>query len=307
MSASTTRLKLMTYNIGGGRDDDNLTQQGEFDQALANIAGVIYNEAPDVLVLQEAVEWVDENQVRHNTAAEIARVLGYMEGFCYGPTLSLQQNFHSGKAIFVRSVFNDWEDFRQGNALLSRWNFVRLGDPAQSGVPRNLPIFRPAQYEGNRDTDPRHALLGRVNCGVVSPFIIGTHLSTLRGERGSGQDPDKVRLAEEMRLTQIYRLLDLVRERLLERNELVFLLGDFNAQANDPCLAEVLVGEAGFQRLVPQNDTTRTHLFKVDKPIDHIFIYPANRLVEAHCRIVDTELAHNASDHLPVVAEVTVV
>ena len=109
-----------------------------------------------------------------------------------------------------------------------------------------------------------------------------------------------------MRSAQIHRLLDLVREHLLERNELVFLLGDFNAQASDPCIAKILVGDGGFERLVPQNVTTPTHLFKVDRPIDHIFVYPASRLIESRCWIVDTELAHNASDHLPVVADVIV-
>ncbi len=306
-NAPGTRLKLMTYNIGGGRDDDDLTQPAEFDQVLVNITRVIQNETPDILILQEVVEWVDEHQVRRNTAVNIARALGYIEGLHYGPTLSLQENFHSGKAAFVRSIFSDWLDFRQGNAILSRRNFVQLGDPSQAGPPRNLPVFRPTQYEGNRDTDPRYVLLGRIHTGDVAPFIVGTHLSTLRGERGSGADPEKARLAGEMRSAQIQRLLDLVRVHLLKRNELVFLLGDFNAPASEPCIAQRLVGEGGFKRLVPENDTTRTHLFKVDKPIDHIFVYPEHRLVESRCWIVDTELAHHASDHLPVVAEVTVV
>jgi endonuclease/exonuclease/phosphatase family metal-dependent hydrolase len=308
MSAASTHLKLMTYNIGGGRDDDNLAQQSEFDQSLANITQVIQKESPDILVLQEVIEWIDENRVQHNTAVEIARALGYIEGLYYGSTLSLQQNFHSNKTIFVRSIFNDWWDFRQGNAILSRSNFVRLGNPSVAGQPRNLPVFRPIQYEGSRDTDPRYALLSRIVKDGVSPFIIGTHLSTLRGERGDGFDPGKASLAAEMRSAQVRRLLALIREQLLQRNELVFLLGDFNAAVSESCIENILVGEGGFTRLVPRNDTTPTHLFKVDKPIDHIFVYPASRLVEQpQCRIVDTDLAFEASDHLPVVADVTVI
>ena len=74
-----------------------------------------------------------------------------------------------------------------------------------------------------------------------------------------------------------------------------------------PCIADVLETEAGFVRLIPENDNIPTHRFKVKEPIDHIFVYPAARLVDYQCRIVDTPLAQQASDHLPVVAEVSVI
>lgn len=193
--------------------------------------------------------------------------------------------------------------------MLSRWSFVRLGNASLPGEPRNVPLFRPVQYDGTRDTDPRFAALGRISVETVSPFVIGTHLSTLRGERG-GLDreiPGKAKQAQEMRLQQCRRLLDLTRDHILSRGELAFLLGDFNAPASEPCIADALEAEGKFVRLVPQNDHTPTHLFKMGEPVDHIFVYPAARLVDFRCWIIeDTPLARQASDHLPVVAVVTV-
>ena len=295
-----TRLKLMTYNIGGGRKD--------FGSVLDDVVKVIQENSPDILVLQEAAEWLDSEQCWHSDASTIARELGYIKGLCFGPTLSMREHFHASKANFVHALFNDWLDWRQGNAILSRWGFVRLGDPSKTGEPRDIPLFRPLQYEGNRDTDPRHALLARVKTPAISFFIVGTHLSTLVGERGGVEQeiPGKAERAQEMRFKQTCYLLDLVKEHVLEPRELVFLMGDFNATANAACIANVLEARAGFVRLTPENDHIPTHP-EAAEPIDHIFVYPAARLVDYQCRIVDTPLAQQASDHLPVVAEVSVI
>lgn len=295
------RLRLMTYNIGGGRKD--------FGSALDDVIRVIQENSPDILVLQEAVEWLDAEQCWHSTASTIARALGYTKGLHFGPALSMQGYFHTSRAIFVHGVFNDWLDWKHGNAILSRWDFVRLGDPSKTGEPRNIPLFRPLQYEGNRDTDPRYALLARIQADAVSPFIIGTHLSTLVGERGGSEReiPGKAIEAQKMRFEQTRHLLDLIREHVLKPGKLVFLMGDFNATIHESCIADVLVAEAGFVRLIPENDHTPTHRFKVQEPIDHIFVYPAYRLVVHECKIIDTPDADRASDHRPVVADVSVI
>jgi endonuclease/exonuclease/phosphatase family metal-dependent hydrolase len=110
-----------------------------------------------------------------------------------------------------------------------------------------------------------------------------------------------------VRFKQARRLLDLIQEHMLEPGELVFLTGDFNATVHEACIADVLVTEAGFVRLIPQNDHIPTHLFKVQEPIDHIFVFPASRLLDYQCRVIDTLLARQASDHLPVVADVSII
>jgi endonuclease/exonuclease/phosphatase family metal-dependent hydrolase len=107
-----------------------------------------------------------------------------------------------------------------------------------------------------------------------------------------------------LRFKQAKRLIDLLKEHVLERGEVVFVLGDFNAVPTEPCISSVLERE-GFVRLVPTEGPGFTHC-KHRKCIDHVFMYPRNRLVEHHCWIVDSETAWEASDHLPVVADVMV-
>jgi endonuclease/exonuclease/phosphatase family metal-dependent hydrolase len=303
MSAITggARLKVMTYNIGGGRKDAG--------SILGGVIEVIREESPDILALQEAVEWLDSEQRWHSLASTIADALGYIKGLRFGPTLSMQEHFHPDKAPFVHAVSHGWLEWRQGNAILSRWDFVPLEDRSDAGKLYNIPLSRPLQYEGNRDTEPRYALLARVKTSAGSPFIIGTHLSTLIGERGGPEREimGKSEQAQEMRLEQTRHLLDFLKEHVLKTGELVFLMGDFNATVNEACIADVLETEAGFVRLIPDNDNIPTHRFKVKEPIDHIFVYPAARLVDDQCRIVDTPLARQASDHLPVVADVSVI
>ena len=76
---------------------------------------------------------------------------------------------------------------------------------------------------------PRYALLARIQADAVSPFIIGTHLSTLVGERGGSEReiPGKAAEAQKMRFEQTRHLLDLVREHVLKTGELGVLDGRF--------------------------------------------------------------------------------
>lgn len=301
-SQSISSIRLMTYNVGGGRKDSGI----DFEAAV----GMIRELRPDILVVQEAVERIDADRRRYSVVLDVANALGFSsENIYFGPALSMQRHFHTSRAIMVQGVFNDWLDWIHGNAMFSRWGFVRLGDSSRRGEPRNIPLFLPLRYEGTRDTDPRYALLARINKAPVYPYVLGTHLSTLRGE-GRGEEPEIPGKAEEaqiMRLEQVRHLFDLIKDHLLERNEVVFLLGDFNAVATEPCIASMLKAEDGFVRLIPKNANAPTHLGKMAEPIDHIFVYPSSRLVKYECWIEDTPLASRASDHLPVLADVSVV
>jgi endonuclease/exonuclease/phosphatase family metal-dependent hydrolase len=287
----------MTYNIGGARKD--------LGSILSGVVQVIQEQAPDILVVQEATELQDADGDWHSILDPIAQDTELKHVY-FGPTLSMREHLDVRKALFVHGLFNDWQDWKQGNALLSRWDFVRLGDPSKPGVPRNAPLFRAPLYQGNRDTDPRHALLGRVNKAPIFPFVAGVHLTTLVGERGSNPLPGRPEQAATMRFQQTRRLLDLLREHVLESKELVFLLGDFNAMVGEACISSVLETEGGFTRLAPANVGVGTHP-KVTEPIDHIFMSPGDRLIEYQCQVIDTPLARQASDHLPVVADVRVV
>ena len=295
------RFKLMTYNIGGGRRD--------FGSDPDNVIRVIRDYSPDILALQEAAEWLDAERCWQSDASRIAHELQYIKGLHFGPTLSMQEHSHTDKPIFAYARSQGWSEWRQGNAILSRWDLVQLEDIAKASELYNIPLFRHSRYEGSRDTEPRYALLARVRTPANSPFVIGMHLSTLVGERGGpGQEiAGKSEQAREMRLKQIRCLLAAVKEYVPKLGTLTFLMGDFNATIKEACIADVLVAEAGFVRLIPENDHTPTHQFKVQEPIDHIFVYPASRLVVHECKIIDTPDADRASDHRPVVADVSVI
>jgi endonuclease/exonuclease/phosphatase family metal-dependent hydrolase len=130
-------------------------------------------------------------------------------------------------------------------------------------------------------------------------------LSTLVGERGENMVPGKSEQAVQLREMEIRRLIALLREHVLDNNEIVFLLGDFNATIGEPSLRHLL-DEGGFVPATPTNKTVSTHP-EVRGAIDHIFLFPSSRIVECKTFIAEIEEARRASDHLPVVTEVTVV
>ena len=285
-------LKLMTYNIGGGRK--NLGSH--FDAVLE----IIKQESPDILALQEAAEWTTLGGEKVDQTQLIAEA-GNLNYSFFGPTLSMRENFHIIKELFVYGIFNDWKEWQQGNALFSKWPFVRLGNDSVHGQPENIPVFR-TLYQGNRDTDPRYVILAKVDLGFTKAFAMTTHLTTLYGERGSNEIPKKNEEAQVMRWEQCERIIDLIREFALERDKLVFFLGDFNALPDEPALANSLKSRGGFMHLIPQNNIG-SHL-KLDDPVDHIYIFPGKYHIQYTCMIHDDNF--RASDHNPVIANLKI-
>jgi endonuclease/exonuclease/phosphatase family metal-dependent hydrolase len=285
----------MTYNIGGGRRD--------FGTVLDSVLDVVRQIQPDVLALQEATSWLDADGHWHSSVAFLSDVLGNGYQSFFGPTVTLQQHFSSEKNNFLKAIFDDVQDWQFGNALLIRGGFARLGEPSRPGKPYNLPIFQPPQYLGNRDTDPRHVILTRIPGKQVAPLVVATHLTTLRGERGPAERiiPGKLAQAQHMRCQQVDNVLALLNPYALKREEAVFLLGDLNATVDEECMTHLK--QAGFVHLEPDNDDVATHR-KLDGPVDHILAYPPSRLKKYQCRVIDSPLARQASDHLPVVADI---
>jgi endonuclease/exonuclease/phosphatase family metal-dependent hydrolase len=293
-----SRFRLMTYNLR--RITQDLTSN------FANILEIIETVSPDILVIQEAIAYQDAGGDWHSNVKQFLEKGTISKYHLFlGPTLSMRENFDVRQSIYVEGKFKDWRDWRYGNAILSRWDFVRFGDPSKPGQPRNIPLHRVPLYLGNRDTEPRYALVGRVNCSPFYPFVIGVHFLTLLGERGQRHIPGKAEEVELLRVKQARRLLDLLRRNVLQPRELAFLLGDFNAAANELCISAILEKEGGFMRLVPQNNEVPTHP-RVADPIDHIFVFPPERVMEYECWIIDSPMAKKASNHLPVMADVVV-
>ena len=289
-------IRLMTYNIGGVKESRFSTQQ---------LMEVITEIQPDILAVQEITERVDFDGNWIRFPLMINDALGYSENFFFGSTISMNDYFHPKKTLFVDGLFSDWQEWQQGNAIFSRWPFIRLGNRSKLGPPRNLPIYRPAIYEGSRDTDPRYIILARIGHPNTQPYIIATHLTTILGEHDleDPKDLPNCARAQRMRLEQIQMVLEIVNQ-LFEAGELVILMGDLNAISSEPCISNLLEKEAKFIRLAPTREIP-THP-KVREPIDHILVHPGARRIEYTCWTYNDPPAHKASDHLPVVADIKI-
>jgi endonuclease/exonuclease/phosphatase family metal-dependent hydrolase len=299
---SGTHLRIMTYNIGGGRKSIIAGGLVDYYSNLGSVIEVVRKEKVDVLALQEATDYTDADGCTIGAIQRIAAECGFEHVF-FQPTISMQKNLHVKKTVMREGIFNDWQDWRQGNALLSHVGFVRLGNPYKPGLPRFVPIHYPPIYQGDRDTEVRGMILARLDLPPVFPFIIVIHLSTLVAERGVSSSDTGVFKGVDLRQRQVQIILDLIQGELLEKRQVVFLLGDFNAMANESCIQDILVKKAGFVRLEPGSGKQKTHPM-VEDAIDHILIYPQDRMLVKSCVLSSSLAVRDASDHIPVVAEV---
>jgi endonuclease/exonuclease/phosphatase family metal-dependent hydrolase len=285
----------MTFNVAGGKMEDlsgGEGSQGGFQPLVA----AVQHASPDVLVLQEATEWQLADGATVSLTAHVAGAAGFDGHHYFHPTVSLKQHMRVTRPFMVEALFHDVLDWRLGNSVLVRGGFVQLGDPSCPGTPRSVPLFRAPLYEGDRNTEPRDAVLARANYAPVYPFVVGTHLTTLTAERGAGAEPEAASRAREIRAGEAERILALLDAHVLRRQEVVLLLGDFNAERDEPSIAAVLEGRGGFQVLSGTELTHRT----TSLSIDHILVYPRHRLLDYRCWTVDCP----ASDHSAVVADV---
>jgi endonuclease/exonuclease/phosphatase family metal-dependent hydrolase len=286
----------MTYNIGGGRrryiSDENLILQ------------IIQEVSPDILVIQEAVQIRDADGKWHRNLDAIADTISIDAAQVFSPTLTMHQHMHPANKNMVDALFQDHQDWQQGNAIVSRWAFHALGNPKQEGTPRSIPLHHSPTYEGSRDTEPRAAIITRIGREPHCPIVVGLHLSTLLGERGKDIIAGKPEHAAQMREEEVRHVISLLHDDVLDKNELVFVMGDFNATVDEACI-RYLVDAGNFVAATPDSGLVSTHP-KVEEAIDHLFLFPRNRIVDYKSYVVDTRAAHEASDHLPIVAEVTV-
>jgi len=298
----TLKLRVATLNIGGGEktyeeftNDTQQSRQEALDLLVRRLDA-------DILCLQEVTQYIDADGMTHSLMDVIDKAGNYPHAF-FGKIVSMETDMQVKKDVMVKGIFSDWWNWSMGNAIHSRQPFARLSDTARSGLPRNIPLFRPLAYEGNRDTDPRSVLLTRLK-HAPHPFICNLHLTTLVGERPPDVIPLKREKAHQMRTQQINRFLDLTRNFILAKNEPLILAGDFNATEDEAAIQHLLDGHPDFVRLRPENDGP-TH---PDLPgaVDHIFFYPRTRLVNYTCLIESGEISRRATDHLPVVADLEI-
>lgn len=293
------KLRLMTLNLGGGIKSFSGPEDSA-DKTEASLE-LIHKLNPDLLAVQEVAQYVNADGILHSMVARLASSVPFAHSF-YGETLSTKHNMQLKQKAMIQAIFNDWWDWSKGNAFFSRLPFSQLSDSNRPGEPRNLPIFQPHRYEGTRDTDPRFVILTRLMVPPY-PFVLNLHLTTLVGERGTNVQPKIVEKAQQIRAEQIQRILDLLEAHVLRPGLPLILLGDFNALQDEHALKKLLFKEHGFVRLIPDPDLA-TH--PTAGAVDHICFFPASRLLNYHAFVVDSELSHRVSDHLPVVADLSI-
>lgn len=295
-------LRAATLNISGGEktfeEFPNDTQQSR-KEALKIL---IKRLNASLICLQEVSQHIDADGFTISVMEDINHTGGYDYSF-FGETLSMETHMQVKKDVMVKGIFKDWWNWSKGNSIHAKFPFARLGDPYSPGVPRNIPLFKPPSYEGTRDTEPRFAILSRLKVPPY-PFVINLHLSTLVNERPPGSFPEIMEGSRNLRNQQVKRLLDMVRTYILDRGEPLILAGDFNATEDEYCISQLLESENKFMRLIPENEAPTHHA--MEKPIDHIFFYPKERLISYSCRVEIGDLSRRASDHLPVVADLQI-
>jgi len=282
----------MTYNIGGTKSPN---------YSFSNVLRVIRNLSPDFLCIQEIFEKRINSKKIESQVKKITETLGKETRYYFGPTISTNEHFHPSKQLFVDLLFEDIQEWVQGNAFFSKKIFTKLGNQLAAGKPRNLPVFTPITYEGNRNTDPRRVIISRIKLPNLSPFVIGTHLTTLVGEDDGNYNitPSIKEVAQKMRLDQTQKIIQIIKKHILDQHQMAILLGDFNAPEKETCIVNNVEGDGRFVRLAPENQGHR-HI------VDHIFIFPGDHYVEYSCKIMDDAIAKKASDHFPIYADVTI-
>lgn len=290
-------LRVMTLNLGGGIKNFSGTLETNVNRREALLA-LIHQIKPDLLCVQEIAQYVDGDGIKHSMVDLIREGAQFSHAY-YGETLSMKRHMQVRKDLMVEGLFKDWWDWSKGNAVFSRIPFARLSSEKKDGFPRNVPIFQPLTYEGTRDTDPRFAIIARVKQAPF-PYLVNMHLTTLVGERGEAPQEKIIQSARELRAEQILRVMDLVEANILKAGLPLILTGDLNANPDEDALSGILETEKGFTRLVPENPIA-THPFAGE--VDHFYISPTGTLREYRCKVIDNDLAHRSSDHLPVVAD----
>ena len=223
-----TRLRLMSYNVGGLRGD------------LDAMADLVRSQRPDVVVVQEAprrLRW-------RSRCADLARRFALVYAGGGGPGL--------GNLLLVDLRVNVHETWC-------------LRYPLTPG--RHM----------------RGAALARCSVGGSTFVVAGTHLATDPAER-PGQAA-------------------ILAGALAEVPQPLVLAGDFNEEPGGAAWAEMADGRidagdpagAGGAPTYPSGGPTQR--------LDAIFV--DRRFEVGDCRVVDTVGARRASDHLPVVVDLT--
>lgn len=259
-------MRLMTYNIRHGLGNAS-PGHGEGAVDLARTADVIRMERPDIVALQE----VDRHWARsgdEDQPARLAALLGMNVQFAANVTLASEEA--------------DRPPCQYGVAVVSRFPIV----DAQT-VP--LPL--------SSGWEPRGMLIARIDLGSREIVVINAHLQVDQpGHEAEGRWQRRAQAAAVARA---------VRDTSLP----VVVTGDFNAQPNDLELTPLLADGSGLRdvwRAIGHGPGPTIPASPGREPQDRIdYILASRDFTLDTIHVVDHPLARRASDHYPVVADLT--
>ncbi|WP_346836470.1 endonuclease/exonuclease/phosphatase family protein [Microbulbifer sp. SAOS-129_SWC] len=189
----------------------------------------------------------------------------------------LAMDFHFQPALHL-------EEERYGDAILSRVPMRMVKKDILPGPPSTKPgLFNPAADE------PRGAVWVEVTHGDHKVQIFNTHLGLGKAER----------------LLQVDALLGPEWLSHPSCNGPKVLLGDFNALPNAAEIKRLLGPLRDAQVQAPDHTPRGTFFSRMPKVrIDHIFVSPGLKV--QRIIVPNTELSRQASDHLPLIADIEI-
>jgi endonuclease/exonuclease/phosphatase family metal-dependent hydrolase len=218
---------ILDWNIGGAKVLEEKTRQErdvtrtKINRALTEILTHQlgkYGPRPDVVTLQEVVQWQEPDDQKIND------LLDEVPGYSYFFFKLIDSKILSSRAkwnkVMKESDWNPRTYFAQGNAFLIRnnaphfpvWDLSNLDQPRPDGDHFvELVHMDSGLYFGDRNTEPRAALVAHFIYDPQKPqdgkrmpldiFIVNVHLTTLSMEREGVPEIDT--LASKMRMAQL--------------------------------------------------------------------------------------------------------
>ncbi len=279
---------------------------------------------PDFLAVQEIVRYEQDGAVRE--------LVEPPEGYCYSSCISIdtvsQNNPLKWQPIRKAGKWSPEAYLGQGNGLLWRKEIPHCsiwdcrGDKAGCGGTILQEIIRidTGLFIGNRDTEPRLAVVSHFIHRKRHLFIVNLHLTTLLREREGF--PDRDSLGSDIRDRQLDIVLNGIVSRFNrwreeqcalnnpEERPVWFLAGDFNATENSPEIAKMK--RLNFVDLCPDKGSGTKRGKRGGSAaltLDYIFAGPAYYAFDPHSVIRHLEETSRppldditVSDHYPIIA-----
>lgn len=273
-------LRVMSYNIKHGQGNDECADptvvEGELPEVqcavdLERTGEVIRAQNPDIVAIQEVDRfWARSGSV--DQPDELATMLDMDP--CFAPNLDHGPDDHGA------------EDHQYGTLILSRFPILSC---------ENTLLPTPDGWEQRGLLEARIELDG---FGEIA--VLNTHLQA--GREGSEAEAVRQRTEQAEAVAAKVKGIDVP----------VILMGDFNAQPDDPELASLFDAQSGLQDVwAVGGDGTDGFTVPVEETadpesrIDYIFVSSDSDVVVNAADVVIDEGTRIASDHYPVIADLT--